>query len=86
MADVDQEEEIVEFDVAIIEDQQIFWFQIAVDDILIVKILQSKNDTSENKANSWLSCQEEGSITMAFFVDESEDISFLGPFHHDIVG
>ena len=44
--------EIGEFGVAIGEEEDVFGFEVAIDDVLLVKVVESEDNSSENEGNS----------------------------------
>ena len=77
--------EIGEFDIAVLECQEILWLQGSVHNVFFVKIFQAKDNAPKNEPDSLLASLFELVYSFSIGPDERVDIGSFGPLHEDVV-
>ena len=77
--------EVSNLGVAILEEKNILRFEISEQYSLVVQLLKSKDDTSKQEPQSFLSCLLEHRLPFASLLDEGVAISSFRPLHCYIV-
>jgi hypothetical protein len=80
-----RQSEIAEFDITILEDQQIFRLQVPISYVFPVQVLQTKNYASKDESDTDFASMCETMVPGRSMLDEAIHITSLGPFHNDIV-
>ena len=77
--------EIGEFDVTVLEYQEILGLQGSIHYVLFMEIFQAKDSTPKNKPDSLLASLFELIDSFSFGSDEGVDVGSFGPLHEDVV-
>jgi len=77
--------EVSQFDVSIFEDQKVLGLKVLIDDTFAVQVLQSHNNTTDDKPDCSLPHGLEGSLLGRRGVDKVKNVPSLCQVHHKVI-